>query len=433
MIFRVLQIPSRIKKAEELFNAGEYTLASEIVKTVLEKKKEYVPAKYMRAKILIYQKQYLLAISELNSILQIPDFTKHVDELQIQYHLAELYNLTKQWQKEIQSYKIILSYNPTDQTANQRVGLAYFKQKNYHDAREALLIALSYNPAITEAYLPVAVSCFQMADYDNAEVYFLRCMDRKDTGGEAAFYLGQIYHGKKDLDAAIKMYERAKKEKQFYTKCVYKIAEIHFKLENYSDAIDELESGLHSLKKRDEESIAYRYLLAECYELNNQISEALHHWEQIEQESPNFRNTQMKIEEYKEILADDTLKKMFTATLEEIHPVLSEIIAQLNYNIISKTTLSKSLIIYKAFNTKKINEPPVLICFDRSAKEISESQIQSFTQRIHDEKCKNGIFITTSHFSVKAKSSPGARQIEMMDKDALAKMLARTTGKVKKK
>ena len=64
LFLRAMQYPSKIRKAEEFLDEGETSRASEIVKLILERKKDYVPARYLRAQILVRQKQYLLAISQ---------------------------------------------------------------------------------------------------------------------------------------------------------------------------------------------------------------------------------------------------------------------------------------------------------------------------------------------------------------------------------
>jgi len=81
-LIRAMQIPAKVKKAEELLENDDHSTANEIVKAILEKKNDYVPARYLKAKILIKQKQYILAISELNSVLTLPEFQKHVSELE---------------------------------------------------------------------------------------------------------------------------------------------------------------------------------------------------------------------------------------------------------------------------------------------------------------------------------------------------------------
>lgn len=431
--FRTMHLPSRIKKAEELFKSGNEKLASEILKKVLKKRKDYVPARYLRARMLNRQNQYLMAISELNGILQTPDFSRYVEELKIHYQLADLYHETQQWKKEIEEFKKILSFNPDDVNANHRLGLSYYKQKRFKDAKDNLTRALNSDPTLDDAYLPLGVSCYKVSDYTNSETNLLKAIERTHKNEEAHYYLGLILKGKKDYDNAILSFEHSKTDSSLYRRSLMKIGEIYFETANYDEAIQTLEDGLSSLKPRDEESLQYRYLLAECYEMDNKIQEAVHHWEKIESEQPNFRSTQMKLEEYKSLLSDTYMKQIFTSSLENLQPLLGEIIARLNYNIISKNYTSKNQVYFKVFHTKRINEPPILILFNRSTREITESEIVQFTRILNEEKCKSGIYITTSRFGLKATAAAASKSIELYGKEFLSKTIEKIKGKAAKK
>ena len=59
LIVKAFQYPAKIRKAEEFIDAGEFSKASEIIKKILEKKKDYVPARFIRAQLLMKQNQYL--------------------------------------------------------------------------------------------------------------------------------------------------------------------------------------------------------------------------------------------------------------------------------------------------------------------------------------------------------------------------------------
>ena len=433
VMLKRLQIPSRIRRAEELFNEKEILQASEIVKLVLEKKKDYAPARYLRAKILMAQKQFLLAISELNSILQIPDFTKFLSESEIHYHLADLYNQTQQWQKEIEEYKIILTFNPGDVKANYRVGHALYRQHKYKEVKDHLTTAFEGDPSLGDCLLPLGVSSFHVGDYDDAESYLLKTLENHPNQTEAQFYLGLIYKGKKDQESAIRMFDNARRDGRFSLKSLHMLGEIYFENGGYDKAVEMLEQGVGRLKNDDEDSLSYRYLLAESYEMQNKIKEAVYHWELISKKNPDYRDVRMKMEDYYRILNNDNMKLLFSQTLDELQPLLVEIISSLNYNIISKNAESKDEYYFKAFNIKRINEPPIIVYFNRTVKEITENQILELHKLFIREKCKSGIYITTSKFSIRAKSAATTRLIELLDSSYLQKVVEKIRTKIQKK
>jgi tetratricopeptide (TPR) repeat protein len=429
LFLRAMQYPAKIRKAEELLDNGESSRASELVKLILERKKDYVPARYLRAQILARQKQYLLAISELNSILTLPDYKKHVTELEIFYMLAELYHETQQWQKEVEVYKKILQYNPDDVNANHRVGLVFYRHNDFGEARNHLLKAMNLDPTLTDTLTPLGVSSYHMAEYDDAEQFLLKALEKSPSNHDAHFFLGMIYKMKKDHETAITMFEDAKIDKKYYLKSIHALGQIYFENEMYDKAIEILEQGLPGLSESDEDTLEYRYLLAECYEHQNKIQEAVHHWEKISQINPNYRSTQMKLDDYRAILDNTNLRFLFTSSLTELQPLITEIIAQLNFSIVSKREISSNEYMYKCFSVKRINEPPMLIYFNRTTKEITEGQVAAFHKRITEEKCKSGMYITTSRFSIRAKSAASSRMIELMD----ARFLQKTIEKIKSK
>lgn len=422
-LFKTLQYPSKIRKAEEFLEEGELGKASEIIKKILEKKKDYVPARYLRALLLIKQNQYLMAISELNGIMTIADYKRHVKELDIHYNLAFLYHETKNWQKEIEEYKIILNFNSDDIKANHRLGHAFYKQKNYKKASDHLGKAVFLDPDLNDCYAPLGISCYFISDYSKAEQYLLKALSLTKDSSEVEFYLGNIYKMKKDYENALGMFDLSKRNKSFYIESLHKMGEIHFETGSFDVAVDILEQGLSSLKKNDDESHAYRYLLAECYELENKIDEALHHWEKIAQENPDYRSVRMKIESYTEITENKHMMVLFQKSLEELQPLISEMISNLQYNIISKEKISANEYVYRAYNIKRINDPPVLIAFERTTREITEGQILDFYKLVNDEKCKTGIYITTSKFSLRAKSAAASKNLELFSGEYVTRLV----------
>lgn len=420
-IISKLQLPAKIKKAEEYLENDEQQKASDIVKKILLKQKDFVPARYLRAMIYIKQKQYLLAISELNSIITIQGFAEHINEIDLHYHLAELYNKTQQWPKEIEEYKNILTFNPDDLIANYRIGHVFYKQLKYQECIDHLEKAYLKDSTLIDCLVPLGISYFNLGDYVKSEEYLLKSLDTNADNLETHFYMGHIYKFKKDHETALKMFKSAKRDKSLYMKSIEQMGEIYFENEMYEEAISILEEGLGSLANRGEEAMAYRYLLAQCYERSNKIIEAVYHWQKIFEQNSNYKNTKSKLDDYKEIMENENQKVLFTSSLDDLQPLIIEVIARLNYNIISKNPISINEYLYKVLNIKRINEPPILILFNRTTNDISESQIVDLFSKIGAEKCKGGIYMTTSKFSAKAKNTAQSMLIELLDSSFLNK------------
>ncbi len=433
VMFQRFRMPARVRKAEELFNENEILKASEIVKSVLEKHRDYVPARYLRARIYIVQKQFVLAINELNAILQLDEFDRYVNEVDVHYMLADLYNQMQQWQKEVEEYIKILQFNPDDLRANYRVGHAYYRQGKYQQAKEHLEKAVAGDPSLSDCFLPLGISSYELSQYEDAESYLLRAIDNNPNQLDAHYYLGLIYKIKKDYDAAFKMFDNAKREGRFYEKCLLSMGEIYFENGLYDKAVEVLEQGVGRIRSDDESSLKYRYLLAESFEMMNKINEAVYHWEQIAKKNPDYHDVRIKLEDYYRILNNENMKLLFAQSMEELQPLIAELISGLNYNIISKQLIGRDEYYFKAFNVKRINEPPIVIYFHRTTREITENHILEFYKIINKEKCRSGIYITTSKFSLKAKSAASTRLIELLDATYLYKAVEKVKTKIQKK
>ena len=425
VVLKMAQTPVRLRKAEEHLKNNDLQKANEIIKKVLRKQKDHVKARYLRAKILMQQTQYLLAIAELNSVLGLPDFKSQLNELDIHNDLAFMYRETQQWQKEVEEYRIILGFNPDDVAANHRIGHVLYKQKNYAEARGHLERAFAGDPSLFDCLVPLGVSSYYQGDFAGAEQYLLKAIEAKQTGAEIQFHLGLIYKWKKDHEAAVKMFNSSKLDKSYFVQSLYNLGEVYAADEKYEEAIQTLEQGLGSIQGKGEEALSYRYLLAECYEMAHKINEAVYHWDKIVELNQGYRDAKSKLEEYRQILGNENQKVLFTASLEELQPLISELIARLNYSIISRREVNVNEYIYKVFNIKRINEPPVLIYFNRTTREIGEGQIIDFSHKMNGESCKSGIYITTSRFSPKAKNTAGTMMIDLLDSGNLGKLVER--------
>ena len=169
----MIRLSARVRKAELLFEHDDVGEAFHIVEKVLQRRKGFIPAMYLKAKILKRQRQYILAIAEVNDILKNGDFGRFVSELDLHYLLADLYARQQLFHKELEEYRIIMKLSPNDITANHAIGLHLFKQKKYRESRDMLIRALAGDTKLTDTFMPIGIASYNLSEYGKAEEFLL--------------------------------------------------------------------------------------------------------------------------------------------------------------------------------------------------------------------------------------------------------------------
>ena len=425
IMFKSFNLSGKLKKAEQYLTEGKINESSEIVREILGRQKDNVQARYLRAEILMQEKQYLMAIAEFNGLLNIPDMKLYISEIDVHNNLAEMYNATNNFKKELEEYRFILTLKPEDIKANFRLGLALYNQKNYKDAKGPLSRVIQLDPQYTDVFMPLGITLYHLGEFDNAESWLSKALTSAQNNHEAMFYLGLIFKQKKIYDSAISMFNQAKTSSDFSLSSIMQISEIYSEQKQYDRVIETLEQAQNNINDARADAWALRYLLAECYEQKGMIREAVKQWEMILKHTTDYRDTKSSLDNYKKIMRSNQLVDMFSLTIEKLQPYISDIILGFNFNIISQEQLSTNEYKYKAYNIKRTNDPPTVIIFDRTTKEINENNLSQLESFMSKEKCKNGMYLTTGSFSMKAKAVAPQKQIELYDGEYLSKAIER--------
>ena len=423
ILLNALRIPGKLRKAEELLEDGKLNESGDIVRGILEKYKDNVKARYLRAQILMEQKQYLLAISELNGILSMPDFKTYVNEANIHYQLADMYKATNNFQKEIDEYRLIITFDPENIEAHMRIGMAMYNKNNYAKAQEHLLKAAANGAQPSQCFLPLGVALFYTGDYEKSEQYLLKALDGDAENPEIIFYLGSIYKLQKDYERSENMFTRSREDKRFYVQSLRSLGEIYFDQGRYDELIERLEPGVDMLSDSTKEGLTYRYLLAESYEIKSRIKDAIAQWEAINKLNADFRDAKSRLDAYRNIGSNQHVMALLSMSADELQEFIIEIITLFNYTIISKERVSVNEYMYKAFNSKRMGDPQTLVFFNRAVSEITERHLNDFDKRMSAEKCKKGLYITTSSFNMRAQNDAPSKQVELYDGDFVSKAI----------
>jgi Tfp pilus assembly protein PilF len=171
--------------------------------------------------------------------------------------------------KELDNILRVDAYNPY---ALKNMGVIHLRHREYLRARDHFRKALARLKGRKQ--LPVIVTLaetwFRLGRYDEAEKLFLRYSKSEPLSHLAAYYLGLIYHGKKDFISAGKYYRRALQLGCKNVAVLRKLLKVSFKLDRLQkeDIITYIGSQLPAWEK---EAIKESKILLELSKIKQQI------------------------------------------------------------------------------------------------------------------------------------------------------------------
>jgi len=198
-------------------------------------------------------------------------------------------------------------------------------------------------------------------------------------------------------------------------------------------AVVELERAVKLAKDEGAPEALYaRYFLAMCFEKMRNLDRAIEQWEKIYARKPGFRDVAEKLTQYQEYRSDDKMKDYLTCGREEfieLCKAVTQQALQLNIRDVSMTPNGVDMIAVendseKWMGTKKM---PRLLRFLRVSEMLDDSSIRSLLDQMKKLSIIKGSIITSSSFNRAALEFGENRAVELLAKDQLQELLAKTT------
>lgn len=220
--------------------------------------------------------QYDKAIEEFTHALEINELTDL--DMDILYYMANSMNMTGSYDKAIETYTSLLSYDKKNASVYSKRALCYRSLRAYEKSLEDYEKAISLEPKNYDHYYSKYYLMAEMGDdngaaevlsqaqeipvitsqdkYNLAKLHYLqgdydKALSEFSEGyasgfTEAYYYIGEIYRIKKDYTKAIYYYESYIESKEVKSPNVYnQMAICLIKSDEYEDALQFLEKGMN--------------------------------------------------------------------------------------------------------------------------------------------------------------------------------------------
>ena len=196
------------------------------------------------------------------------------------------------------------------------------------------------------------------------------------------------------------------------------------------NAMSEFDRAIKASKNdRSQETLYARYFLAACYEKNRKIDKAIEQWQTIMSVNKNFKDVAAKLNEYKDLQANDSLKEYMTCAPNELLEICKKAASVMGYA--TQTAEAKkwgALLIateQKNDDWKALRKQMFMLAFFRETEPLEEPVVRNLVDQTKTNGCVKTIICTSSGFTSSTTGFAESRPVELVAKEKLEQVLAK--------
>jgi tetratricopeptide (TPR) repeat protein len=281
--------------------------------------------------------------------------------------------------------------------AHAEIGLMMYRTKQLEGAKKEIDIAIKLSPETYSSY----------------------------------YYLGKILKDQKDLNSAIKAFEKAQRDPEVRMKALIEHGSCFMVANRYDNAALDFQRAIELDKNNSNpETLFARYFLGLCYEKSRKIDDAIKQWEEIYKRNKNFRDVASKLQEYKDLQANDYLKDYLTCSNDEFPDICKNAAEKgLNLQVLScdlKKWGCQITGINKGDDSwMNVRKQVLLIRFFRNPEPIEDAPVREAVDLLKTMNAVKAFLFTSSSFSQAAKHFAENRPVELVEKQKLEAVLSK--------
>lgn len=315
------------------------------------------------------------------------------EAFQINYNLAYIYYLEKNYEKAIPLFRKSLIVSESNLQAKKYLGLAYRKDKKFHDALPYLSSTFEIVPDDKEVLFAIAECFFELGMNDNALKVCSRLRSDLVYGAESALYAGVL----------------------------------HMRLSQYENAAADFEIGLSHKNAKPEIQCELRYRYAQCCLKLRDIAKAILLLKQIQAISPSYRDVNELIINYQELNRNNALRVYLMAGQSEFIELCRKIVIKFFRNarvkIVDITVLTTHTDIVASVDTDRYTDT-ALFRFFRTQGTVGELSLRDMHEYLKELKAGSGVCCNAGNFTNEAVRFCESRPIELYPRERLNKLLS---------
>ncbi len=431
VIFKNVISPKKADALPKLIKQGKVQKAIKLAKRLIQKNPKNYIAHYYLGKAYLKDNKHELAILEYKNVDSNALFGEGIDELDFRKEYSELLLKYNQQNEALKNFLLLTKLEPKNAENFYQAGHIYELQNRYDIALGFMQKAVMLNKKHARAHAEIGLMLYRTKQFKEAKKEIDVALKLSPETYSSYYYLGKILKDNKDLQGAIKAFEKAQRDPDVKIKAIIEHGSCYMMANRYDSAMLDFLREIELDKNNSfPETLYSRYFLATCYEKSRKIDKAIEQWEEIYKRNKSFRDVSSKLSEYKDLQTNDFMKDYLTSNNEEFASICKNAAEKgLNLQIltcdIKKWGCQITGVAKGDENWMNVRKQVFLLRFYREPESIEEKTVMETLDNMKQLNSTKSYIFSSSGFSLSAKRFAENRPIELIEKQKLEAVLSK--------
>lgn len=422
--------PKKIDSIKKYIKQGKFSAAEKTAKSIIAKNPHDYVAHYWLGEAYLADNKNELAFMEYKLINENAVFNGDIPEAVFRKKMASLYQKFNQKEQALAEYLLLVKLEPTNTDVLFNIGKLYENSGRADVALGYYKKTIQLNPRYAQAHASLGFILYRAKQYSDAKKEIDLAIRISPETYSNYYYLGKILKDANEYSKALSAFEKAERDPTYKQRALLERGACYMAANQLDNASIEFDRAIKASKEQTSQETLYaRYYLAACYESLRKIEKALEQWEQIYIVSHTFKDVSAKLNEFRDITSNDSLKEYLTTGNENFCNMCKKIALsglKLNASSCTATRYGCSMIATnaKSDNWMEVRQQQFLLEFYREANPIDDTAIRSIADKVKLKGYTKAYVISSSDFARPAVVFAENRPVELLDKSKLEKLLA---------
>ncbi|MCR5252257.1 MAG: tetratricopeptide repeat protein [Treponema sp.] len=431
VVAKSIMAPHKLDNVPRLLRQGKTQAAIKLCKQIVAKEPKNYNAHYYLGKSYLKENRTELALLEYKTVNDNALFGEGIEELPFRKEYAQLLMQHNQPNDALQNFLLLTKMEPNNAENFYQAGRIYELQNRYDIALGFMQKAAMLDKKHAKAHAEIGLMLYRTKQFEAARKEIDTAIKLSPENYFSYYYLGKILKDQKDLNSAIKAFEKAQRDPEVRQKALIEHGSCFMVANRYDNAAMDFQRAIDLDKTNsNSETLFARYFLGLCYEKSRKIDDAIKQWEEIYKRNKNFRDVASKLQEYKDLQANDYLKDYLTCSNDEFPEICKNTAEKgLNLQVLTCDLKKWGCQITGVAKTDEswmnVRKQVLLIRFFRNPEPIEEAPVREAVELLKTMNAVKAFLFTSSSFSQAAKHFAENRPVELVEKKKLEAVLSK--------